>query len=84
MDIEKAFDSFDHNFLIFALEKYDFSKNFISWLKILSRNQELCVPNGGTITKCFLLGRSTPQGDPISAFYFFSLRDLISSYKIKT
>ena len=30
MDIEKAFDSLDHNFLISALEKYDFGKNFIS------------------------------------------------------
>ena len=29
MDIEKAFDSLDHNFLIFTLEKYGFRKNFI-------------------------------------------------------
>ena len=32
MDIEKAFDSLDHNFLISALEKYGFGKNFISWV----------------------------------------------------
>ena len=30
MDIEKAFDSLDHNFLIFTLEKYGFGQNFIS------------------------------------------------------
>ena len=29
MDIEKAFDSLDQNFLIYTLEKYGFSKNFI-------------------------------------------------------
>ena len=29
MDIEKAFDSLDLNFLIFTLEKYGFSKNFM-------------------------------------------------------
>ena len=28
MDIEKAFDSLDHNFLISTLEKYGFGKNF--------------------------------------------------------
>ena len=42
MDIEKAFDSLDHNFLISALEKYGFGKNFISWVKILLKNQESC------------------------------------------
>ena len=29
MDIEKAFDSLDHNFLNSTLEKYGFGKNFI-------------------------------------------------------
>ena len=56
MDIEKAFDSLDHNFLISALEKYGYRKNFISWVKILLRNQKSCVFNGGTTTKYFLLG----------------------------
>ena len=30
MDIEKTFDSLDHNFLISTLEKYYFGQNFIS------------------------------------------------------
>ena len=60
----------DHNFLISALEKYGFGKNFISWIKILLRNQESCVLNGGTITKYFLLGGGVRQGDPISTYLF--------------
>ena len=40
MDNEKAFDFLDHKFLIYALEKQDFGKNFISLVKILLRNQE--------------------------------------------
>ena len=70
MDIEKAFDSLDHKFLIYALEKYGFGKNFISWVKILLRNQESCVLNGGATTKYFLLGSAGRQGDPISAHLF--------------
>ena len=35
MDIEKAFDSLDHDFLILTLEKYGFLKNFIFWVKVL-------------------------------------------------
>ena len=59
MDTEKAFDSLNHNFLISALEKHGFGKNFVSWVKILLRNQELCVLNGGTTTKYFLLKAGT-------------------------
>ena len=29
MDIEKAFDSLDHNFLISTQDKYGFGKNFM-------------------------------------------------------
>ena len=29
MNIEKVFDSLDHNFLNFTVEKYDFGKHFI-------------------------------------------------------
>ena len=34
MDIKRAFDSLDHNFLMSTLEKNGFSKNFIWWVKI--------------------------------------------------
>ena len=86
MDIEKAFDSLDHDFLILTLEKYGFGKKFILWVKILLRDQEPCVINRGVTTKYFSLGRGTRQGDPISAFLFiyFTFRDIIYSYKIKT
>ena len=70
MDIEKALDSLDHEFLILTLEKCDFGKNFILWIKILIRDQESCVINGGTTTKYFPLGRGASQGDPNSAFLF--------------
>ena len=65
MDIEKACDSLDHMFLIFTIEKYGFGKNFISWVKMLFKNQEPCVLNGGTTTKYFLLGRGALQGDQL-------------------
>ena len=40
MDIEKAFNSLDRNYVISALEKYGLGKNFISFLKTLLRYQE--------------------------------------------
>ena len=64
MDFEKAFDLLDYNFIISKLEKYGFGKNFISWGKILLKNQESRVFNSGTTTKYFLLGRGARQGHP--------------------
>ena len=64
MDVEKAFDSLDHTFLISVL------KRFVSSIEIILKNQESCVINGGTTTKYFKLNRGACQGDPISAYLF--------------
>ena len=55
LDIEKAFDSVNHLFLITALETYGFKEDFIKWIQVLIQNLECCVINGGTTTKNFKL-----------------------------
>ena len=47
------------------------------WLKILVRDQESCVINGGTTTKCFLLRSGARQGDPISIFLFILALEIL-------
>ena len=69
-DIEKAFDSMDHSFLLASLSKMGFGANFIDWIKILLNNNESCVINGGTSSKYFDLKRGARQGDPIAAYLF--------------
>ena len=39
MDIEKAFDSLDHDFLSSVLTKFGFGTNFITWIEYLMKNQ---------------------------------------------
>ena len=70
IDIRKVFDSVDHSFLISTLERYRFSDRFLKWVKILLKNQESCIINGGNTTKHFKLEKGTRQGDPISAYLF--------------
>ena len=70
LDIEKAFDSVNHLFLITAQENNDFKEGFIKWIQILIQNQESWVINGGTTTNYFKPERDTRQGNPISAYLF--------------
>ena len=77
LDTEKVFDLLNHEFLILTLEKHGFVKNYILWVKLLLRDQEPCVINGGATTKYFSLGRGARQGDPISAFLFILALEIL-------
>ena len=77
MDIEKAFDSLDHSFLISVLKKFGFGKNFITWIEILLKDQQSCAINGGTTTQYFSLERGAHQGDPVLAYLFILMWEIL-------
>ena len=77
IDFEKAFDSLNHNILIAALEKFGFGIDFIDWIKILINKQESCVINGGQTTTYFNLEHGARQGDPISAYLFILVLEIL-------
>ena len=80
VDIEKAFDSINHCFLIKVLEKYGFEKYFIKWIKILVQNQESCIVNGGTTTNNLKFEKGTRQNDPISAYLFILVNNKLPEH----
>ena len=51
MDIEKAFDSLDHTFVISVLKKFGFENNFVSWIETFIWKWEYCEINGGNTTQ---------------------------------
>ena len=65
-DIQKAFDSVDHNFIYASLKKFGFGKDFVQWNKTLFKNSQSCVMNNGTSIGYFSVKRGTRQGDPLS------------------
>ena len=74
VDIEKV--------LVSALEKYGFKNDCIRSTKLLLKNQESCIINGGQTTNYFKLERDTKQGDPLSACLFILVLE-IAFIKIK-
>ena len=64
-DIEKAFDSVDHNFLFATLKRYGFGTEFVNFIKTLLFDAQSCMINNGYTTNNFKLERGTRQGDPL-------------------
>ena len=75
-DLEKAFDSIDHTFLMSCLKKFGFGPKFLQWVTVLLNKNESCVTNGGTTTKYFNLDRGARQGDPIAAYFFILVLEI--------
>ena len=67
MDIGKAVDSLDHNFVISVWKEIGFGNNFVSSVEILIAKQDSWAINGLNTTRYFHLQRTARQCDPISA-----------------
>ena len=78
MDIEKAFDSLDHTFIISALKKFGLGNNFVSLIETLILKQESCVISGGNTTQYCPLERGVRQGDLISVLIFVLALEVLS------
>ena len=58
------------NFILAVLEKMGLGSDFIQWARTLLNDQQSCVMNNGTTTGYCNLNRGTRQDDPLSAYLF--------------
>lgn len=70
IDLEKAFDRVDHDFLWSVLEKFKFPEMFINCLKRLYKNATSKVLFNGFLTNSFKIETSVRQGCPLSMALF--------------
>ena len=76
LDIEKAFESVNHLFLIPGLEKYGFKNDFTKWIQILIQNQKSWSIDGGTTKNYYKLASGVRKGDPNSAYLFILVLEM--------
>ena len=82
VDLNKAFDRVEHNFLFKTMERYGFGPRLIRWLRLLYSNARSCVKCNGVLTDTFPLERSVRQGCPLSAIlYSISVEPLATLVK---
>ena len=46
-DMEKTFDSLEHNFIFATITRFGFGQRFIQWVRTFFRNGSSCVMNNG-------------------------------------
>ena len=76
-NFEEAFDSVDHTFLFATLTEFGFGPDFIQWVKTILKDCESCVMNNGHSSGYFPLNGGTRQGDPLSAYLFILVLEVM-------
>ena len=77
VDFKGAFDSVRHKFIWKTLEAMGVGPNLISLLKCLFNETKSAVLNFGTTTGFVDLERSCRQGDPVSAYLFIIVMEVL-------
>ena len=78
IDFEKAFDSVSWNFLNKTLHVLNFGESFKKWIRIMYTDISSCIINNGLSTGYFTIGRGVRQGDPMSAYLFILITELLT------
>ena len=97
LDMEKAYDHVDWNFLLYLLRRCVFGERWCLWIKQCIRTARFSVLINGVPSGFFGSSRGVHQGDPLSPFLFvlvmevfsrilgaFTSRGLISRFSVGT
>ena len=78
LDQMKAFDRVSWSFLFKVLHKMNFSKEFISWIKLLYTDVSSTVKINGFLSKRFSVTRGVRQGCPLSPLLYAIFSEVLN------
>ena len=77
IDFQKAFDTVNREFLFHTLSTFGFGSSFIQWILTSYNNISSCVLKNGYSTSSFAVKRGVTQGDPLSAYVFIMVLEIL-------
>jgi len=78
LDIAKAFDTLDWNFLLNVLKNFGFNERFCKWIHSILLSAKLSISINGKLHGYFSCSRGVRQGDPLSPLLFCLAEEVIS------
>eukprot|EP00253_Pinus_taeda_P035256 PITA_35256 len=70
LDLSKAYDRLNWNYLEKVLESFSFNRRWIDWIHSMVSSPNFSILVNGTPSKTFNASRGIRQGDPLSPFLF--------------
>ncbi|XP_024630075.1 uncharacterized protein [Medicago truncatula] len=78
VDIAKAFDTLDWNFLLAVLQRFGFDEKFVHWILVILQSARLSVLVNGKAVGFFTCSHGVRQGDPLSPLLFCLVEEVLS------
>lgn len=78
LDFKNAFNTVEHCFVWQILREFNFGENFVSWVQLLHRSNELAVINNGYTSRWIEPSRGLQQGCPASAPIFALVVEILA------